>query len=344
MVMSLWLLLLLSACAGLANGDTTQPLFRSPEAAETDPGDLVDQPPPPSASPDAASPAPSLQATEPPTAPVPSPSPTSTATAIVPPTEPSQPSSTATPAPSPTLEPSPTAPPTPTPWPSPTVTSTPLATAPPATPSPTTAPPPQSAVVSGRVVLQGTPPGPAVTLLLEDPTYQVLREVEVTTGDYRFEALPASADGYRVVFRQHRNPQFDFDDVVAWAWIGPTPVQAGDVIRLPDLEIGLLGLQQINPPPDVFLTSGAITPQEPIEFKWTPYPSASRYWVELLQGSALTLVWRSDFIADPAFAFEGRLADGQAVQPGSYWWRAGAQIEDRAVTLSGPLAGFTLRP
>ncbi|MGC9349407.1 MAG: hypothetical protein ACP5JG_14810 [Anaerolineae bacterium] len=247
------------------------------------------------------------------------------------------PSPTDTPSPSPTATDTPT--PTSTPRPSPTSTGRPRTTA-----APTATPEPDSGVISGRVLLEGEPPSQAVTLVLENQAYRVVREIEVSDGEYRFENLSASTEGYNVVFTQDRNPQFEVDNVVSWAWIGPTPVGDGDTVRLADLDIGLLGLHQVNPPLDASLDAGTITPESPLVFEWTPYPLASRYWLDLRSGSALQLIWQSDFVESPSVAFEGELTDGKAIDPGTYWWRVSAQVDGIAMTVSGPLAGFTIRP
>ena len=181
-----------------------------------------------------------------------------------------------------------------------------------------------------------------MTLTLEDQTYRVVQQIETSGGDYRFENLPASAEGYNVVFTQASNAQFGVDEVVSWVWIGPLPVQDGAVVDVPDLEIGLLGLIQTNPPADAFLDP--ITPQTPLEFVWAPYPDASRYWVELHAGRALDRVWQSDPIGSTSVTFDGTLDSGEMLAPGTYWWRVGAQVDGTAMTLSGPLEGFTVRP
>jgi hypothetical protein len=199
-------------------------------------------------------------------------------------------------------------------------------------------------VISGRVLREGSPPDRVVRLVLEDKDYRVVREIEVSGGDYLFEDLPASEEGYNVVFTQDRNPQFSVDEVASWAWIGPTPVGDGDTVFLADLEIGLLGLHQLNPPVDAYLNDNTITSESPLIFEWTPYPLASRYWLDLRYGSALQMVWQSDFVESPSVAFDGNLTDGATIEPGTYWWRVGAQVDGISMTVSGSLAGFTIRP
>lgn len=226
-----------------------------------------------------------------------------------------------------------------TPLPSPTATPTLVPTA-----TPTGTPEPDSGVISGRVLLDGAPPESAVRLTLEDQATLVVRELEVVGGAYRFAALPASAEGYTVAFAQDRNPQFGFDDVVSWAWIGPAEVRDGRVTSLPDLEIGLLGLHQLSPSVDAFLGMGAATPANPLVFAWTPYPDASRYWVDLHAGGTLELVWQSGVVTTESVAFDGNLDNGETLQPGTYWWRVGAQVDGINLTVAGPLAGFTVRP
>jgi hypothetical protein len=367
-------LMLATACSGFAKRDLTQPLFWTPgpapapqerEAGFSDPraglsartATATRAPPADPTPSNTPSPTPTSEPSASPTAPVsvtptpsgtpisfPTPSPTPSATAMIPtatpePTATVPPAVTATPVPSST--PQPTATPTPvashTPRPTPTATPRPTATA-----TPTDTPAPSSAAIRGRILLNGTPPDGVVWLTLEDQAYQALRAVEVAGGDYRFENLPASAEGYNVVFMQGSNPQFGVEEVVSWAWIGPLAVQDGAVVDLPDLEIGLLGLTQTDPPADAFV--GAITPQAPLTLAWDPYPDASRYWVDLHAGRALQRVWQSDAVAGTSVSFDGILDSGETLTPGTYWWRVGAQVDGINMTLSGPLEGFTVRP
>jgi hypothetical protein len=364
------MLVMLAACGGPGAQDLTQPVFRTPEpvgmAGETvtPPAPAVrggadDEPPTASASPSVtptATPMPTLTRTPTatPTAPAmgdpaateseSAPAATATATAAVPNTATAATATaTATPAPAPMATATATATatriPSSTPLPSPTATSLPRPTA-----RPTATPEPDSGVISGRVLLDGAPPESAVRLTLEDQATLVVRELEVTGGSYRFEALPASAEGYNVTFTQDRNPEFGVDDVVSWAWIGPAAVRDGCVTSLPDLEIGLLGLHQLNPSLDAFIGMGAATPANPLVFKWTPYPAASRYWVDLHAGGTLARVWQSGVVTTESVAFDGNLDNGETLQPGTYWWRVGAQVDGINLTVSGPLAGFTVRP
>jgi hypothetical protein len=243
------------------------------------------------------------------------------------------PTGTGTPEPTYTSQPTPTAMPTSAPLPAATATAL-----------PTWTPVPEPGVITGRVLMGGAPATQSVTLVLEDNQYRAIREVVTSGGEYRFDGLAASDDGYHVVFSHSRNPQFEYDDVVGWSWVGPMRVRDGDVIRLPDMEIGLLGLHQTNPSLDAFVSTASITQERPLVFTWTPYPSASSYWLELRSGSAQRLVWESDFVTSTSVDFEGPLSDGTLLAAGSYWWRVSARIGDGAVTVSGPLAGFTLIP
>ena len=367
-------LMLATACSGFAKRDLTQPLFWTPEAEPTPqereagfsnphaglsartatatrapPGDpMRSNTPTPTPTPEPpASPTVPVSATPTPSGtstPSPTPSSTPGAAATVPtatpePTATEPPAATATPVPSST--PLPTATPTPvasrTPQPTPTATPRPTATA-----TPTDTPAPSSAAIRGRILLNGAPPEGVVWLTLEDQAYQPLRALEVSGGDYRFENLPASVAGYNVVFMQASNPQFGVDDVVSWAWIGPLAVRNGAEVDVPDLEIGLLGLTQTDPPADAFV--GAITPQAPLTLEWDPYPDASRYWVDLHAGRALQRVWQSDAVDGMTVSFDGILDSGETLAPGTYWWRVGAQVDGMDMTLSGPLEGFTVRP
>lgn len=247
--------------------------------------------------------------------------------------------------PTPFSSPSPTQTSTDTPtvtWtllPSPTATFTSSPTTP-----PSQTPISQLGVIEGGISQNTNPLKDNVTLVLEDQAFNVIREVTFLGGEYIFNNLPASPEGYNVLFSQERNPQFGIDEVASWVWIGPIPVQDGDVIRLAEMEIGLLGLHQTNPPPDTFMNLSAISPQNPLIFEWTPYPSATQYWLDLRFGSTLQLVWQSNFLDTNAISFDGILANGEPLHPGTYWWQVSARSEDMLMTITGPLAGFTINP
>jgi hypothetical protein len=228
---------------------------------------------------------------------------------------------------------------------SPTATRQPTATnRPTPTNPPTSTSPPQPGVISGQILLNGAPATRAVTLILEDQTYQVIREIVTSTGEFRFENLPSSAQGYNVLFALEKNPDFSFDEVAQWAWIGPIAVNDGDVIRLADMEISLLGFQPLHPPSDSILSVRSITPQTPLVFEWGPYPSADKYWLELRSGRTLQLVWQSGLLDTNTISFDGVLVTGENIPAGSYWWNISARKADANLTISGPLRSFFLSP
>lgn len=241
----------------------------------------------------------------------------------------------------PTIMPDPTI--TYTSFPSPSPTQLPTETSLP-TELPTATDIPQPGVITGHILLHGAQLPQPVTLILEDQEYRIIQEITFSNGEYRFENLPASSEGYNILFAQDRNPQFAVGEVVSWAWIGPIPVQDGDMFLLPNIEIGLLGLRPVNPPDGALLNAGSITPQNPLIFEWDPFPSASHYWVDLRIGPSLQLVWQSEYVNNQTVSFDGILMNGETIQPNSYWWSVGARIDEALITISAPLTSFTLKP
>jgi hypothetical protein len=257
--------------------------------------------------------------------------------------------STASPAPVATSTPLPT----PSLTPTSTVTSTPTSTPPPsATPTdtavpteqPTETPIPQPGIIVGQILLNGAPPAQPMTIILEDQNYQVVQEISAESGIYRFDNLVASLEGYNVLFTQASNPHFDTQEVVSWAWIGPIPVQDGDYYLLPHLEIAPFGLVPLSPMDGAIINTDSISSANPLTFDWTAYPGGAQYWMELRAGPALQMVWQSDFVIDPSVAFDGVLINGEPIQAGNYWWSVGVRLDDPRINITGPLAGFTLRP
>jgi hypothetical protein len=241
----------------------------------------------------------------------------------------------------PTFIPDPTVTPTFTPSPYPTQAITETNTP---TEVPTQTASPQPGMISGQVLFHGEPPSRPVTLILEDQGYRVIREMTVENGEYRFEDLPASAEGYNVLFSQEKNPQFDVLEVVSWAWLGPIAVQDGDLLQLPGMEIGLSGLRAINPSEGAIINASSISAQSPLIFEWSAFPSASYYWVDLRVGPSLQLVWQSEYVNSQAVTFDGILMNGETIQPSSYWWSVGARIDEGLLIVAAPLNSFTLRP
>jgi hypothetical protein len=203
---------------------------------------------------------------------------------------------------------------------------------------------PPPGVITGRILFHGELPTQMLALILEDQAYQVIQEINISTGEYVFANLPVSSEGYNVLFTQSKNPQFGLNEVVSWAWIGPVPVQDGDFHVLPDLQIALVGLDPLKPADGGMLKASSITTQNPLRFEWNAYPAAAQYWVELRAGPALDLVWRSGYIDTTNISFDGILLNGERIPPGSYWWSVGARMNEPLITIASPLRSFTLQP
>lgn len=247
-------------------------------------------------------------------------------------------STTAKPTPNPTATPRPGATATPgaadTPAPQQTLPSNPTAT-------------PGPPGISGRVLIDGQVAEPGLVLLLEDPSFTVVAETTVGDGGrYRFEDAPASDDGYNVTFNWERNQAYDLSEVIAWGWIGPVPYDGESDVQLPDLEIELSGLAQVEPEPDTSHAASTLSPATPLTFVWGAHPAATRYWVDLLADESFARVWHSTFTESTSTTFDGQLDDGTGVAPGVYWWAVGGQstVQGYQVTVYGHLAGLTIRP
>lgn len=194
--------------------------------------------------------------------------------------------------------------------------------------------------ISGRVLLNGQAAEPGLVLLLEDASFTIVAETTVGEGGaYRFENAPAADEGYNVTFNWERNQTYDLSEVIAWGWIGAVSYDGESAVQLPDLEIGLSGLAQIEPEPD---TNHAA----PLTFGWGAHPAATRYWVDLLADGSFARVWHSAFTESTSTTFNGRLDDGSRVQPGRYWWAVGGQrtVDGYQITVYGHLAGLTIGP
>ena len=215
----------------------------------------------------------------------------------------------------------------------PTATSAPGATATP--PASTTPAPAGPGSIAGRVLWDGAPVAAGLTLRLEDQRYTVVAEAPVDEGGYyRFEGLPPSAAGYNVLFAQEWNEEYDVDEAITWGWIGPVPVSGGALVTLPDLDISLLGFEPLGPRPGAEFVAADLSPEDPIQFEWEPYPGAARYWVDLLYGADQDRVWQSPLVEDTFVPFGGALEDGAQIEPGDYWWGVGAQRPLGAYTLT----------
>jgi hypothetical protein len=234
--------------------------------------------------------------------------------------------------------------PTETPAPDIALAPSPTATEPLLPSEPATTVPLPPGVITGRILFHGALPTQTLTLVLEDQTYQVIQEINISNGEYVFANLPASSEGYNVLFTQSKNPQFSPSEVLSWAWIGPVPVQDGDFHVLPDLQVALVGLAPVKPADGGILKASSISAQTPLRFEWSAYPAAAQYWVELRAGSTLELVWRSNYVDTLSVDFDGTLLNGERIVPDSYWWSAGARMNEPLITISNPLRSFTLQP
>jgi hypothetical protein len=213
----------------------------------------------------------------------------------------------------------------------PTPTTTPLAT-----------PVLGTSAIRGRILLRGTVLDDAIQLSVENQDTSTVQQITSPGGDYLVYDLIPSVRGYSILFSRDINPGFSQNLVIRWGTVRVSPVLAGDLAELPDLEIGLLGLQPIAPLPEAVVASGPITALNPFRFEWTAYPSADKYWVELRSNRFSAPVWDSGFISTTSIDFNGLLWNGSTIQPGTYWWSIGARVDERAMTISGPLWEFTL--
>jgi hypothetical protein len=204
----------------------------------------------------------------------------------------------------------------------PTNTAAPTTTPPPtATPVPTKTPTPAPGGISGRLVVNGQPAG-GVLLRLEDQSYNVLAETTTSSdGGYTFNDLPASDQGYNVLFSQDWNSQYaNNQQIISWGWLGPVAVQDNNTISLPDFDIDVLGFDQRSPDASTSLSAGS-----PIQFEWNARTGAGSYWVDLANQQAV--VWQSAPVEATTTSFNGQLEAGQ------YWWGVGAKSD---------LSGYTL--
>lgn len=318
------LILLIPACARSETNSQIQPLGNPSELLVSKEGEANNQPVPLSKSQN--EPSPMEQSPEITLLP-----PSDTATVTIDPgakaTQQTLPTATSTLISSPTHIPKEIPASTHTPLPTSTATNTPL---------------PKPALIEGQILFKGKLLTEQVNLVLENQAYQVIQETTTTNGKFRFENLPTSFDGYNILFSQAKNPQFNSNEIINWAWIGPIAVQDGFEIRLSDIEIGLVGLLPVNPAQDAIINTGPISPINPLVFEWTPYPSASQYWLDLRSANDLQVIWQSGLLNSNTITFDGVLANGNTIQPGSYWWQVSARVNDSFFNISGPLRSFYL--
>lgn len=261
---------------------------------------------------------------------------------------PSQPATQSTPTPTTALANSSTTNsplPTPTPTPTLTPTASPTASVTP-TPTSTSEPTISPGQISGRVLLNGAPAS-GVKLKLEDKSQKTIGETVVEgDGTYTFSNLTATGDGYNLVFAQEWNTQYELDQVVSWSWLGPIPVEDGKVATVPDFDISLLGFEPTDPKPNASFSAASVSSSDPIQFTWSAYPDANKYWVDLAHGQEQTVVWQSPVAQSTSVDFNGTLSSGSQIEPGEYWWGVGARrtLGDYKLTVYGYLPVFLVVP
>ena len=203
------------------------------------------------------------------------------------------------------------------------------------------------AKVTGRLVKDGAPVPAGVTVKLEDVTYVIV--ATVTTDDqgvYTFDGLASLDRGANVLFAQEWNEQYNTDEVVSWAWLGPLSVARGNVLNLPDFDVSMQGFEPVAPSAGASFSAADISAQNPIVFEWSPYPEAIDYWVDLMQGDDLNRVWQSPLVGTTSVAFDGTTAEGSPVTADTYWWGVGARrmVGNYQLTIYGYLPTLTITP
>lgn len=227
-----------------------------------------------------------------------------------------------------------------------TATATPKATTTTSTPASTGTATPGLGQMSGRLLLNGAPVSQGVTLFLEDSAANPIAEASITAGgQYTFDALSPSEEGYTVVFAQESNAQFDIDQVISWGWLGPVPVQNEAVINLPDFDIALQGFGQTSPAPNASFSAAALA-AEPITFEWSGYPQANDYWLDLAEEKTEQIIWQATVDGGTSLSFDGRIDGGGSIQPGEYWWGVGArrQLGNYPLIVYGYLPVLQIEP
>jgi hypothetical protein len=123
--------------------------------------------------------------------------------------------------------------------------------------------------------------------------------------------------------------------------VGPLPAEEGELIRYPDIDIALLGLEPVEPEPDAVLDQ-PITPQQPLRFTWSDYPSLSQYQLELKPGRLSQPVWISGYVSTESVVFDGVLSNGAMIEIGTYWWSVSGRTANGAITVVGPVTELAL--
>ena len=205
---------------------------------------------------------------------------------------------------------------------SPSPTVTPISPTP--TPSSTAA---SSVRLTGRVVYQATPVGAGVVVELETNT--TITTTTDAEGKFAFGPLPLNG-GFSVVFAQAWNSQhYAAGQAASWAWLRSFVPSTALTINVPDLEISLVvasqRFEQSAPPAGASISIGQISASHPLQFEWTPYFEAQRYWVDLGRENATSPIWQSYLVVSATASFDGTLSDRTTLTAGNYWWAVGAQ-------------------
>jgi hypothetical protein len=171
-------------------------------------------------------------------------------------------------------------------------------------------------------------------LRLQNQAYATVAETTVSSGgEYTFVNVPDSSEGFDVTFAQDWNAQtYQRDTIATWAWVGPVKVQGGAQLRLPDLEISLLGMKPLTPEFGARMSAQDIAAQ-PIEFTWSAYPQANAYWLDITSGLDNQTVWQSPLLQGTSTTWDGQSTAGIPVGPGDYWWSVGARRDVSPYTL-----------
>jgi hypothetical protein len=196
--------------------------------------------------------------------------------------------------------------------------------------------------VQGRVLFNGSLFSGTIILKLFDPVSTDVQQFTFMDGEYSVQNLQPSEKGYQIQFSRDDNLQLSQNQVVSQVLVGPIPSGDGGQVRYPDMDIALLGLEPLDPAPDTVLDDDPITPQQPVQFVWTKYPSLSQYRVELRPGRLSQPVWASTYLNTDNVVFDGVLSNGALIDGGTYWWSVSARSADGAITIVGPAAELTL--
>jgi hypothetical protein len=197
-----------------------------------------------------------------------------------------------------------------------------------------------TAGIQGRILFNDSIFNGSVVLKLVDQVSGDVQQFTFLGGEYFLGNLQPSSKGYQVVFDLDDNLQLSQSQVTREVIMGPLPAESGALVRYPDIEIALRGLEPLEPSPDAVLMDHPISPQQPVRLKWTEYPSLTQYRVELKPGRLSQPVWVSGYVNSDTVVFDGVLTSGALIQPGRYWWSVSARSADGTITVAGPEAEF----